>query len=112
MFKSSFKQWQVDRNIIDACAAINMFLSTKVKTIGLLQLILPNGWYISKTENKVKWVERQLQISQLDLVNVYNTIRNNKIHIYQYYPNERDNTFIIVRLNVIIDINDRIVLLD
>jgi hypothetical protein len=53
-----------------------------------------------------------IQISQLNLVNVYNRIRHNKIHLHQYYPNERDNTFIIVRLNIIIDINDRIVLLD
>lgn len=108
MFKSSFKQWQVDKNILDACSIIEKFLTTKCRTINLLTLVLPIGWRVGKPENKVRYIERDLQIKQSDLHNVYMTISKNKIHIHQFFESSFNKDFITVRLNLVINELDQI----
>lgn len=106
--KKSFKQWQMDKNIMDAVACIDMFLSTKAKTIKLLQLVLPVGWRLSKKENNIKWIERDFQVKECDIYNVYNTIKQNKVHIHQYFISDFDKDLVTIRLNVIVDEYDRV----
>lgn len=106
--KKSFKQWQMDKNIMDAVACIDMFLSTRAKTIKLLQLILPIGWRLSKKENNIKWIERDFQVNESDIYNVYNSIKQNKVHIYQYFKSDFDKDLTTIRLNVIVDEYDRV----
>ena len=106
--KKSFKQWQMDKNIMDAVASIDMFLSTRAKTIKLLQLILPIGWRLSKKENNIKWIERDFQVNESDIYNIYNTIKQNKVHIYQYFKSDFDKDLMTIRLNVIVNEYDRV----
>ena len=102
MIKKSFKQWQIDKNIIDACSSVDRFLTTKCQTLSLLQLILPIGWRISRQEQKLRYIERDLQIKQEDLNNVYMTIKNNKVHIHNFFQSEFNSDFLTIRLNVVI----------
>lgn len=108
MFKSSFKQFQVDKTILDACSITEKFLTTKCRTINLLSLVLPIGWRVGKPENKVRFIERDLQIKQSDINNVYMTIKRNKIHIYQFFESNFNKDFITVRLNIVINELDQI----
>lgn len=98
----------MDKNIIDASYAIERFLTTKCQTLNLLKLILPIGWRISKVENKLKWVERDLQVTQEEINNVYMSTKNNKVHIYNYYQSDFNKDFLTVRLNVVVDEYDRV----
>ena len=101
---TTFKEWQINKNVIDCTTAIERFLSTKCRTVGLLQLVLATGWRISKMDsNKVKWVERDLQCKQDTLNNLYLSIKNNMVHIYQFYESDFNKDFITVRLNINID---------
>lgn len=110
--KNSFKQWQIEKNIVDATSSIERFFTTRVRTLGLLQLIIPIGWRISKAdENKTRWVERDIQCNDNDLYNVYASLRNNKVHIYNYFQSDFNKDFVTVRLNINIDTNDRLILL-
>lgn len=107
--QQQWKIYQLERNIVDATTAVTRLMSNRVQTIGLLQLVLPIGWSISKKdENKNRWVERNLQCKQSDLFNVYQSLRQNKVHIYNYYEADFNKDFQTVRLNVIIDEWDRI----
>lgn len=110
--KNSFKQWQIEKNIVDATSSIERFFTTRVRTVGLLQLILPIGWRISKIdESKLKWVERDIQCTDGELYNVFTSLRNNKVHIYNYFQSDFNKDYITVRLNINIDTNDRLILL-
>lgn len=106
--QTTFKEWQIGRNICDCCSSVERFLTTRVRTLGLLQLILPVGWRISRAENKVKWVERDIQVKQDVLNNVYLSLRNNKVHIYNYFESDFNRDFITIRININIDEYDRI----
>ena len=109
---NSFKQWQIEKNIVDATSSIERFFTTRVRTVGLLQLSLPIGWRISKAdESKLKWVERDIQCTDSELYNVFTSLRNNKVHIYNYFQSDFNKDYITVRLNINIDTNDRLVLL-
>lgn len=105
--KRSFKQWQMNRNILDACAAIDMYISTNLQHIQLLMMVLPVGWRLSKKENNHKFIERDLQATENDIFNVYMAIKNNRIHIHQYFTST-DKNILTIRLNVIVDDYDRI----
>lgn len=110
--KNSWKQYILERNIIDCCTAMTRLLSNRVITLGLLQLILPSGWRISKIdENKLKWIERDLQCSASDLYNVYTSTRNNKVKVYNYFDADFNKDFQTVRLNITIDELERIKLI-
>lgn len=113
MYKpTTFKEYQINRNIIDCCSSIERFLTTRATTIGLLQLILPIGWRISKPDiNRIRWVERDLQVKQESLNNLYLTIKNNKVHIYQYYVSDFNKDFITLSININIDENDKVYLI-
>lgn len=113
MYKATtFKEWQINKNIADCCSTIERFLTTRVKTIGLLQLILPIGWRISKPDsNKVKWVERDIQCKQESLNNLYLSIKNNKVHIYQFFEAEFNSDYVTVRININLDDNDKVYLI-
>ena len=108
----TFKEYQINRNIIDCCSSIERFLTTRATTIGLLQLILPIGWRISKPDiNRIRWVERDLQVTQESLNNLYLTIKNNKVHIYQYFVSDFNKDFITIVVNINIDENDKVYLI-
>lgn len=112
MYKpATFKEWQINKNVIDCATAIERFLTTKCQTVGLLQLVLATGWRISKIDsNKVKWVERDLQCKQDTLNNLYLSTKQNKVHIYQFYESEFNKDFITVRLNINVDEYDKVYL--
>ena len=100
----SFKEWQINKNVVDCCSSIERFLSTKCQTVGLLQLVLATGWRISKQDsNRVRWVERDLQVKQESLTNLYMSIKQNKVHLYQFYEAEFNKDFTTLRINVNID---------
>ena len=110
--KNTFKQWQIEKNIVDATSSIERFFTTRVRTLGLLQLILPIGWRISQIdESKLKWIERDIQCTDGELYNVFTSLRNNKVHIYNYFQSDFNKDYITVRLNINIDTNDRLILL-
>ena len=111
MVKTQWKTYQLSKNICDCSVALERFLSNRVQTIGLLQLILPVGWRISKQENKVKYIERDVQCVPNDLNNVYMALQRNKVHIYQYFESDFNKDFITVRMNVIVNEYDLIQLL-
>ena len=113
MYKpTTFKEWQINKNVIDCATAIERFLTTKCQTVGLLQLVLATGWRISKMDsNKVKWVERDLEVKQDSLTNLYLSIKNNKVHIYQFYESEFNKDFITLRFNINIDEHDKVSLI-
>lgn len=104
---NQWKQYQLEKNIVDAATAMTRLTSNRVQTVGLLQLVLPLGWRISKKDdNKTRWVERDLQCKQSDLYNVFQTLKHNKIHIHNYFESDFNKDFLTVRLNVVIDSND------
>lgn len=108
---TTFKEWQISKSTVDCCSSIERFLTTKCRTLGLLQLILPIGWTISKKDSdKKRWIERTFQTSVNSLTNLYMSTKNNKVHIYQYYPADFNSDFTVIRLNVIVDDYDRIFL--
>lgn len=110
--KTQWKIYQLEKNIIDATTAVTRLLSNRVQTIGLLQLVLPVGWRISKMDSdKNRYIERDFQCKQSDLYNVFQSLRNNKIHLHNYYEADFNKDFQTVRLNLIIDINDRFIVI-
>ena len=113
MYKpTTFKEWQINKNVVDCCSSIERFLTTKCKTIGLLQLVLATGWRISKQDtNKVRWVERDLQVKQDSLNNLYLSTKQNKVHIYQFYESDFNKYFITLRLNINVDEHDKVYLI-
>ena len=94
IYKQTIKQYQIEKSIADVCYVVDRFLTTKCQTLSLLQLILPIGWRISRQEQKLRYIERDLQIKQSDLHNVYMTISKNKIHIHQFFESSFNKDFI------------------
>lgn len=109
--RTTWKTYQFERNIIDATCAMERLLTSRVQTVGLLQLILPIGWRLSKTEDKVKYVERDLEIKPQDINNVYLSLRNNKVHILNYFECLTNTDMLTIRLNVVVDEYERIKLI-
>lgn len=106
--KTTIKQWQLEKNIVDCCYILERFLNNRIKTIELLQLILPVGWKITKLQDGYKYVERTIQCTQSDLHNVYMCTQSNVVRIYNFYPADFNDDYLVVRLNLRIDKDNNI----
>jgi len=109
--KVSFKQYRINRLVIDACELLTMFMSTRGRTFQLLQNVMPQGWYMTEQIDGYNYFERSFKCSEADIKNVYESLRANKINILQFYPSEKDSTYTVVRLNVGIDKDLRVKIL-
>ena len=110
--KNSWKQYQIERSIVDCCTSLELFLKTPCQTIQLLGLILPVGWKISNLDkDNIRHIERNFQVHPNQLNNVYTTLRNNKVHVHNFYPADFNKDFVTVRINLTIDRFDRVLLI-
>lgn len=108
---TTFKQWQMEKNIVDCCYVIERFLTTRCRTIGLLQLLLPIGWKITKQDSdKKRYLERSFETSTSSLNSIFLTLKNNKVRIYNFYPSDFNKDFTTIRLNIVIDEYDKVTL--
>lgn len=112
MRPNTIKQWQLEKNIADCCYVLEKYLTQRVKLFKLLQCILPQGWKITKLEDGYKYIERSFQAKQNDFYNVYTSMKNNKVHVHNYYESTFNKDFTTIRLNLVIDKDENITFLN
>lgn len=113
LVKTSIKQWQIEKNIADCCYVLERYLNQRVKMFSLLKCILPIGWKITNiNDDGYKYIERSFQAHQNDFYNVYQSLKRNKVHVYQYYQSEFNKDFTTIRINLVIDKDENITFLN
>lgn len=113
MRPNTIKQYQIEKSIVDCCYVLERYLNQRVKIYSLLQCILPIGWKITPLgEDGYKYIERSFQAKQGDFYNVYQSMKGNKVHVYNYYESSFNKDFTTIRLNLAIDKDENITFLN
>lgn len=112
IYKQTIKQYQIEKSIADVCFVLDKYLNQRVKIFSLLQCILPVGWKITSfNEDGYKYIERSFQAKLNDFYNVYMSLKNNKVNVYQYYESSFNKDYITIRINLAIDKDENIIFL-
>lgn len=106
---TTIKQWQIDNNILSIIGLFNLMHKQKCLTYTMIKMVIPIGWQI-KLDGEHKFIERKIQCKLSDINNVYMATKNNDVHILNYYINDDDNEYVLIRLNLLIDKSERVLL--
>lgn len=105
MSKKTLKQIQIERTVMNTCSIVDVLFSNKVITKELILSVIPIGWNISSRAyiDGYRYFERDLQVRPEDIADLFSTLSRNRIHIQDYFQSEKNDGYLTIRLNVVID---------